>query len=228
MAPNEAAVESFRRERMLGLVALGNDFGRLRLAGDGAGDRLFRGLIVEVVDLLVVFGFPMDEDADADEEIIGFFDRDDAFGDAVGNRLGDRMLRRAEHLDRLLGALDRDLVEQDRVGLGEQVRRDDREKRGEAVLIVDERIRESAFRGAAARTHDQIDMRNFIAVADERFADAEFRYLGHDHLPPVGKLKHTAENIGRLEPILVVSAHRVSRDLDGPVGQIAADRSARA
>jgi len=38
--------------------------------------------------------------------------------------------------------------------------------------------------GAAARPHDEIDMSNFIAFADERFADAESCDFRHRHLLP--------------------------------------------
>jgi len=90
---------------------------------------------------------------------------DDALGHRVGDGLGHAGLRRTEHLNGLLGVLDRDLVEQDRVRLGQQVRRDDGEKRREAVLVVDQRVGESQFGSAAARSDDQIDMRDFIAFA---------------------------------------------------------------
>ena len=50
-------------------VALRDDIGGGRLAVDGARDRLFRGLIVVVLDLLIVLGVPMDEHADANEEL---------------------------------------------------------------------------------------------------------------------------------------------------------------
>jgi hypothetical protein len=54
------------------------------------------------------------------------------------------MLSRSEHLHGLLGALDGHLVEQDRVGLAEQVRSDNREQCRETVFVVDERIGDSA------------------------------------------------------------------------------------
>ena len=59
------------RERMLDLVALGDHLGDLRLALDGARDRFLGGPVVVVLDLLVVGGFPVDEHADADEQIVG-------------------------------------------------------------------------------------------------------------------------------------------------------------
>ena len=58
-------------ERMLRGDARGEHALRGRIALHRAGDGFLRGLIVEVLDLLVVVGVPMDEDADADEEIVG-------------------------------------------------------------------------------------------------------------------------------------------------------------
>src|ERR1700724_541429 len=85
-------------ERMLRDIALGDDMGGCRLAVDCARDRLFRGLIVEVLNLLIVLGVPMDEHADANEQIVGFADGNNARGDTVGDSLGDAMLSRTEHL----------------------------------------------------------------------------------------------------------------------------------
>ena len=56
---------------------------------NGARDGFLRGVVVVVLDLLVVVGLPVDEHADADEEIVGLVDRDDALGDGVGHRHGD-------------------------------------------------------------------------------------------------------------------------------------------
>ena len=57
---------------MLDLVALGDDLGHFRFAVDGSRDRFLGGAIIVVLDLLVVGGFPMDEYADANEEVVGF------------------------------------------------------------------------------------------------------------------------------------------------------------
>src|SRR5689334_1691162 len=54
-----------RRERMLDLVALGDDLGDLRLARNGTRDGFLGGLVVVLLDLLVVGGVPVDEHADA-------------------------------------------------------------------------------------------------------------------------------------------------------------------
>jgi len=65
---------------MLGVVALGDDFGGLRLTLDGAGDGFLRGGVVVILDLGVVAGVPVNEHADANEQIVGFRKRDDALG----------------------------------------------------------------------------------------------------------------------------------------------------
>jgi hypothetical protein len=59
---------------MFRYIALRNDIGGCRLTVHGARDRFLRGLIVEVLDLLVVVGVPMDEHAHTDEQIVRFLD----------------------------------------------------------------------------------------------------------------------------------------------------------
>ena len=71
---------------MLGRLALADDFRRCRLATNGPLDRFLDGPIVEVVDLLVVGGVPMDEDTDADENVVGLGGGDRSIGDAVRHR----------------------------------------------------------------------------------------------------------------------------------------------
>src|SRR4030095_1410567 len=103
------------------------DLRGLRLAFHGPGEGFLGGAIVEVLDLLIILGFPMDEHANGDEEIVGLVGRNYAFGNGVGNRLGYGMLRRTEHLHRLARVLDGHLVVKDRGGLTHKVRRDQRE-----------------------------------------------------------------------------------------------------
>src|SRR5689334_4584042 len=80
--PNENALPGHRQgvagsrcllrgERMRGAALLRHHLGCRRGAGHGTGDRLLGGLVVVVLDLLVVFGQPVDEDADADEQVVG-------------------------------------------------------------------------------------------------------------------------------------------------------------
>src|ERR1700674_3061220 len=208
---------------MLDLVALRNHLRGLGLAGHRAGERLLCGAIIVILGLLVVGRIPMDEDPDADEEIVRLGFRNDAFGDAVGDRLSHRVLRRPEHLHGLLGALDGHLVEQNRRGLGEQIRSDHREQRGEAFLVVRQRMRECGFGCASARSDQQIDVGDLVAVADERFTDAEFRDLRH--LPTLLPRKSDASPTGHVS----VDRHngypccqRPAGDA-GPVSRIAAE-----
>ena len=56
---------------MLDLVALCDDLGSRRLAIHGTCDRFLHGAIIVVLNLLVVGRIPMNEHADADEEVVG-------------------------------------------------------------------------------------------------------------------------------------------------------------
>jgi len=62
----------------------------------------------------------------------------------------------------------------------------DRERIGLDVLLLRHlsrllvrRVGKRRFGRAAARSHDEVDVSDFVAVTDERFADAELVYLGH-------------------------------------------------
>ena len=133
----------------------------------------------------------MDEDADQDAVVVGLVARDDAALDRVDHGARDRRLRRSEHLHRLLRALDRDLVEEDRVGLRRQVRRHDREQRGEAVLVVRERVGERRAGRARLRSDDQVDVRHLVAIADQRLTDEKIRC--HLEQLPSGKVSNLDE-----------------------------------
>src|SRR5205814_4824788 len=93
----------------------------------------------------------------------------------------DGRLRRTEHLHRLRGVLDGDLVEQNRVGLRRQVGRDDGEQLGETVGVVCQRADEGLPRVARLRPDDQIDVGDLIPVAYQRLAKEEIRC--HNYLP---------------------------------------------
>src|SRR5262245_17287632 len=164
-------------------VLLRGDFGGLRLALDGAGDGFLGGAVVEVLDLLVVLGFPVNEHAYGDIKIVGLVGGDHAFGDGISHGLGDGVLCRPEHLHRLARILDGDLVVKDRRGFAEKVRRNNRKQGGEAVLVVGQGIAERRLDGAATRTEKQIDMGDFVAVTDKRLADTNATDLGHEPPP---------------------------------------------
>ena len=70
---------------MFDLVALRDNLGSLRLAIECACDRFLHGAIVEVLDLLVVGRLPVNENADADEDVVGLILRNDALGHAIGD-----------------------------------------------------------------------------------------------------------------------------------------------
>src|SRR5258706_531747 len=71
-------------------VLLGHRLGRGRPAADGARDRFLGRPVVEVLDFLVVLGVPMDEHADADEDVVGLVLRDGAVGDRRRRLLATR------------------------------------------------------------------------------------------------------------------------------------------
>src|SRR2546422_9859063 len=162
-------------------LRLGDYLVDLRLALEGALDRFLHRPVIEVEDLLVVLGFPVDEHPHQDAVVVHLAPRDDARGDAVDHRTRDRRLRRAEHLHGLRGVLDGDLVEQECVGFRRQVRRDDGEQLGETVGVVRQRADESMSRVARLRPDDQIDVGDLIPVAYQRLANEEIRC--HNYLP---------------------------------------------
>ncbi len=125
----------------------------------------------------------MNEHTDADEQIVSLGCRNEAFRNRIGNGLGDGVLGRAEHLHRLLGALDRHLVEQHRVGLGRQIGRDHRQQGGEPVLVVGQAVAKRSLDRTAARTDQQVDVSDFVPIADQRLAHTNFGDLGHLLLP---------------------------------------------
>lgn len=98
---------------MLRSILLGQHFARTRLVLHGPGDRQLGRIVVVLVDQLVIGGIPVDEHAADDAEVLGLILRNDPFFDAVGNCLGDAVLRGSEHLDRLLGTFDADLGDHD-------------------------------------------------------------------------------------------------------------------
>ena len=91
------------------------------------------------------------------------------------DRPGHRRLRRAEHLHRLRGALDRDLVGHERVGLRGQVGRNDREEVRVALALVEQSLGERLADGPVLRANQQVDVSDLVALADERLANAKRR-----------------------------------------------------
>src|SRR5580658_11367606 len=75
-----------RGEGMRDLVALLEHLARARLACDSALQRELRRLVVIVLDLGVVARFPVDEHADADEDVVGFIGRNGAVLHAIRHR----------------------------------------------------------------------------------------------------------------------------------------------
>ena len=100
------------------------------------------------------------------KNIVGFVLRDGAVFHAVGDRERDGMLCRAEHLDGLFCALDGDLIEHHRIRTGDQIRRDNRQQRCKAILVIGQGVAERGFDCRTARSNQQVDMSDFVTVAN--------------------------------------------------------------
>src|SRR4051812_11053239 len=173
-----------RRERMPRRLGRTEDVAHAGLVGEGARDRLLRGLVVVVEDLLVVSRFPVDEDAADDAEVVDVALADHALADRVDDGTSHGRLGGPEHLHRLGGALDRHLVRKDRVRLSGEVGRDHREQVRVPLLLVDEGVRERLADRPALGADQEVDVRDLVALADERLSNQQRR--GHETAPPYG------------------------------------------
>src|SRR5437762_11066737 len=169
------------RERVGGGLRAADDGVDARLALQRALDRLLYRPVVEVEDFLVVLRLPVDEDAHQDAVVVHLVARDDARGHAVHDRPSDRRLRRAEHLHGLGGALDGDLVEEERVGLCRQVRTDHGQEGAMPFALVRQSVHECLPCWARLRPDDQVDVGDLVPITYQRFADEEVRC--HNYLP---------------------------------------------
>src|SRR5918994_1043618 len=88
----------------------------------------------------------------------------------VDDGAGDGCLGGAEHLHRLRGTLDRDLVGHDRVRLGREVGRHHREEVRVTLLLVDQGFRERFANRPALRADQEVDVRDLVTLADERLS----------------------------------------------------------
>jgi len=148
------------------------------LAGHGVGDGHLGGFVIELIDLLVVLGFPVDENAADDDEVFGLVLGNDAGFDLVGDRLGDGGLGGAEHLDGLLGTLDRDLRDQNGRGLDGQIGREDGEEIRVAFALTRQSVGEGVADRAVLAADEQINVRDLVAFADQCLADVH----GHESI----------------------------------------------
>src|SRR5580692_11630137 len=80
-------------ERVAGGRRVSQDLVGARLAVERAGDRQLRRLVVVVVDLLIVGGVPVDEDADDDHQIVDLIAGDHAVGNGSDDGSRDGGLR---------------------------------------------------------------------------------------------------------------------------------------
>ena len=84
-----------------------------------------------------------------------------------------------KHLHRLLRALNRYLVEEERIGLARQVRTHHCQQSREPILVIRQRVAERRLCSRTARSDDEVDVRDLVAVADERLANHHFVDFGH-------------------------------------------------
>ena len=133
---------------MLGRIFLGDHFVSAWLALHGAGDRELGGIVVVLENLLVVGRFPVNEDATDDAQLFGLVLGNNPFSDGVSDRLGNGVLCGAEHLNRLLGTLDRDLGDHDGCWLHGQIRGQHGQQVAVTVALVREGVGERNADGA--------------------------------------------------------------------------------
>src|ERR1700746_3574090 len=108
---------------MFDYIAFRGDLRRLKITPASACNRFLGGAIIVILYLSVVGGIPMNEDANADEEVVGLISRNDALSHAISDRLSDSMLSWAKHLYRLLSVFNRHLIKHYGGRFDHQVRR---------------------------------------------------------------------------------------------------------
>jgi len=156
---------------VLGGAFLGDHFVRARLLVHGIVDREHRGVVVVLEDLLVIVGLPVNEHAADDHQLLALILRDDPFLDAVSNRLGDGVLSRAEHVNRLLRPLDGDLGDHHGRRLDGEIRGEDGQQVAMPGTLPRQGIRERDTNRAVLVTDEQINVSHFVTFAAQRFAD---------------------------------------------------------
>ncbi len=156
---------------MLSAVLLGDHLVRRGLVTHGIGDGHFGRLVVVVVDLLLVFGFGMNEHLADDDEIFRLVLGDHPVGDGVGDRLGDRRLGGTEHQSGLVHPFDRDLGDHDRGGFDGDVGREDGEQIAVPLALPRQGVGERTADGSAFGPDQQIDVSNLVAITRERLSD---------------------------------------------------------
>ena len=162
---------------MHGRVLLGDHLGCRRLVGHGTLDRQLCGFVVVLLDLRVVFGQPVNEDSANNHQLVGLFRGNRPLGQAIGDRLGDTLLSRAEHLHGLSRPLDRDLRDHHRRRLDGQVR----SQHGQQIDVTGRLPTQGVGEGRPHRTvlvtDQQVNVCNFISIAHQGFANKN-RHLG--------------------------------------------------
>ena len=158
-------------------VLLGDHLGRSRIVGHGPLDRLLGGLVVVLLDLGVVLGQPVDEDATDDHQVVGLVGGNRALGQTICHGLGDALLRRTEHLHGLIGSLDCHLGDHHRRRFHGQVRGEHSQQIDVAGRLIGQGVGERGSNRTILVTDQQIDVGNFIALAHQGFANIKRHVL---------------------------------------------------
>ncbi len=157
---------------------LGEHLGSTGLTLHRAGDRELGGLVVVFEDLLVVSGIPLNEHAADNYEVFKIMPIEHFCFDAVRDRFGNGILRRAKHLDRLFRPLDRDLGDHDRGRFDGQIRGQHGEQIAVPLRLRGQRVCERVAHRSGFVTDQQVNMSDFIAITHERFTDVH----RHEHV----------------------------------------------
>ena len=107
---------------------------------------------------------------------------DRAVGHAVGHGLGDRVLRRAEHLHGLLHPLDRHLGDQHRGGLGDRLGVSTASRLVCPADWLASALANAVPTGPVLLPIKQVDVGDLVALADEGLADVHHDVAGHGRL----------------------------------------------
>ena len=98
---------------------------------------------------------------------------DDALGDRIDHRAGDRGLGGTEQLHGLPRALDRHLVADHRVRLGREVGGDHGEQVGVTFRLVDEGMGECLADRTALRSDQEVDVGDLVTFAYQSLAGCQ-------------------------------------------------------
>ena len=159
-------------EGMGGGGAFGDDLGGGGLPADGARDRLLDRAIVEVLIFLSSLASQWMNTPTQMKRSSASSAGITPSATLSATALATAYCAGPNICTACLSILDRDFGNHDRRRLGQEVRGQHGEQRSEPVLVVGQAMDpEGRFGRTAARSNEQIDMRDFVAVANQRLSD---------------------------------------------------------